>query len=342
MMATATTPTDREIVVTREFDAPRELVWEAWTNPAHVVRWWGPFGFTTTSHEMDVRVGDIWRLTMHGPDGTDYPNKSRFTVVQRPERIEYEHGGGRKGGPGHSFHVAWMFEARDEKTLVTMRLLFATREERDLVIGSFGAVEGGKQTLARLAEHLAAMAQMPSCTPTKHTSTTPQGHLTMKNSLKLTTPGDREILITRSFDAPRRMVWDAMTRPELLKRWLFLPPGWVMTECHEDVRVGGTYRWAWNGPDGKQVMSMHGTYREVMPHERIVRTETFDMGCQPQMGEQLATMRLSEDGPSRTTVTISVIYPSKTARDGAAASGMEQGMAAGYDKMETLLAQSAC
>ncbi len=170
----------------------------------------------------------------------------------------------------------------------------------------------------------------------------------MANSgkLKITTSGDREIVITRSFDAPRHLVWDAMTKPELIRRWLFLPPGWEMTECTEDLRVGGSFRWSWNGPDGQQAMAMHGVYREVVPPAsgggggRLVRSETFDMGCPAQAGEQVGTMVFTErDG--RTTVTITVVYPSKEARDGALASGMEHGMAAGYDKLEALLKSQA-
>ena len=86
----------------------------------------------------------------------------------------------------------------------------------------------------------------------------------MRNALKVTTPTDREIVITREFDAPRELVWDAMSRPELLRRWLLGPPGWEMTVCEEDARVGGTFRWAWSGPDGA-AMAMHGVYREVVP-----------------------------------------------------------------------------
>ena len=158
--------------------------------------------------------------------------------------------------------------------------------------------------------------------------------------LKVTPVGDREIVITRGLDAPRRLVWEALTRPELIRRWLFLPPGWSMTACEEDVRVGGSFRWAWAGPDGKTAMTMRGVYREVVPPERIVRTESFDMGCPNQAGEQVATMVLTERA-EKTTVTITVLFTSKEARDGLLASGMEQGMAAGYDQMEKLLAATA-
>jgi uncharacterized protein YndB with AHSA1/START domain len=158
----------------------------------------------------------------------------------------------------------------------------------------------------------------------------------MRNALKLTTPTDREIVITREFNAPRELVWDTMSKPELLRRWVLGPPGWEMTVCEEDARVGGTFRWAWSGPGGA-LMSMHGVYREVSPPVRSVRTEVFDMGCVPGGGEQLATLILAELG-ERTRLTITLLYESKEARDGAAASGMEQGMAAGYERLDEILA----
>jgi uncharacterized protein YndB with AHSA1/START domain len=155
-------------------------------------------------------------------------------------------------------------------------------------------------------------------------------------TLSVTTPGDREIVIMRVFDAPRAQVWQAMTRPELLRRWLFGPPGWTMTVCEEDLRPGGTFRWAWRGPNGEE-MAMHGVYREVAAPDRIVRTETFDFGCPTQAGEQVCTLVLTEkDG--ETTLKLTVLYPSREARDGAVASGMEKGMAAGYDRLDEMLA----
>src|SRR5713101_8242613 len=148
---------DREIVITRVFNAPRELVFEAMANPKQVVQWWGPRGFTTTIHEMDVRPGGVWRHTMHGPDGTDYPNKSVFIEIVKPERIVYSHGGGKKGDPGARFHATWTFEAQGGKTKLTLRMVFPSAEARDQVVKQYNAIEGGNQTLARLAEHLAKM-----------------------------------------------------------------------------------------------------------------------------------------------------------------------------------------
>jgi len=147
---------DREIIISRDFDAPRELVWEAWINPEHVAQWWGPRGFSTTIEVMDVRPGGIWKHVMHGPDGADYPNLSTFTEVVKPERIVYQHGGSRKGDPGVQFESTWTFEALDSgKTRLTIHMVFPTAEARDRVVREFGAIEGGKQTLARLAEFLA-------------------------------------------------------------------------------------------------------------------------------------------------------------------------------------------
>jgi uncharacterized protein YndB with AHSA1/START domain len=158
----------------------------------------------------------------------------------------------------------------------------------------------------------------------------------MKDTLKVTTSGDREIVVTRDFDAPRELVWEAMSRPELLRRWLLGPPGWEMTACEDDQRVGGSFRWEWSGPDGA-VLTMTGVYREVVPPERCVRTEAFESVSMPPMGEQLATLVLAERA-GKTSLTLTVLYPSKEARDGALAHGMDRGLAAGYDRLDEVLA----
>jgi uncharacterized protein YndB with AHSA1/START domain len=146
---------DREIVITRVFDAPRELLWNAWTDPKQVVRWWGPRGFTTTIHEMDVRPGGRWVQTMHGPDGTDYPGESVFLEVVEPERIVYTILGGKKDEPAHQFEATWTFEAQGDKTKLSLRMFFPSLEAREDVVRKYGAIEGGNQTLDRLGEHLA-------------------------------------------------------------------------------------------------------------------------------------------------------------------------------------------
>jgi uncharacterized protein YndB with AHSA1/START domain len=152
---------DREIFIAREFNAPRELVWEAMTNPKHVVNWWGPRGFTTTIEEMNFRVGGVWQHVMRGSDGVNYPNKSVFKEIVKPERIVYSHGGKRENGPGVSFVSTWSFEKlAADKTRVAIRMVFPSAAERDFVVKEFGAIEGGQQTLEQLGEYLPKMGEI--------------------------------------------------------------------------------------------------------------------------------------------------------------------------------------
>ena len=155
--AKSTSDPAREILVMREFDAPRELVFDAWTKPEHVAQWWGPTGFTTTIERMDVRPGGVWKHVMHGPDGVDYPNKSVFEEVVRPERLVYSHGGVKPGDAEVRFRVTVTFEDVGGKTRLTMRSVFPSAEERDRVVRDYGALEGAQQTLSRLAQYLPTM-----------------------------------------------------------------------------------------------------------------------------------------------------------------------------------------
>ena len=147
-----------EIVVSRVLSAPRARVWQAMTDPQHVVKWWGPRGFSTTIKRMDFRVGGVWEHIMRGPDGANYPNKSVFKEIVPQERIVYSHGGGREDGPGVSFTATWTFESvGPDQTRLTVRHVFPSAEMRDRIVREFGAIEGAKQTMARLAEHLPTM-----------------------------------------------------------------------------------------------------------------------------------------------------------------------------------------
>jgi uncharacterized protein YndB with AHSA1/START domain len=146
---------DREIVLSRVFDAPRALVYRAFTDPAQVGQWWGPYGCTTTIHEMDVRPGGVWRFVMHAPNGVDYVNVSRFHEVVEPERLVYTHASGDPNDPG--FEVTVTFEEEGNRTRLTLRQLHATPESREYVIREYNAVELGNQTLNRLAEYLGSL-----------------------------------------------------------------------------------------------------------------------------------------------------------------------------------------
>lgn len=155
----------------------------------------------------------------------------------------------------------------------------------------------------------------------------------MKNTgtLKVTTPSDREIVLTRTFDAPRELVWDAFSKPELLKRW-FGPRDWSLVVCEVDLKVGGGFRFVMRRTDGTE-MGMRGVYRELVPPERSIHIESFD----DYPGESQVTSVLVEQG-GKTTLTASVLYASKEVRDIVIQSGMEHGAAESYDKLAELLA----
>lgn len=147
---------DRELVLSRLFDAPRELVWKAWTEPDRIGQWWGPIGFTTTTRQLDLRPGGSWRFVMHGPDGTDYLNKVVYHEVTPPSRLVYEHTG-EEGEPVR-FTVTVTIEREAGRTRLTMRMLFPTADELRRVNEKYGAIEGAHQMIGRLAEYLAGLA----------------------------------------------------------------------------------------------------------------------------------------------------------------------------------------
>lgn len=149
----------RAIVTTRVFDAPRELVWSAWTDPNHLAQWWGPNGFTTTTSAYDLRPGGTWRFVMHGPDGRDYQNLVTFDEIVKPERLVYRHGDDVEPV---QFHTTVTFEDLGGKTRLTLRAQFPTADARDRVVREFGAAEGAVQTIERLADYLATSLAQPT------------------------------------------------------------------------------------------------------------------------------------------------------------------------------------
>jgi uncharacterized protein YndB with AHSA1/START domain len=233
---------DREIVLTRVFDATRELVWRAWTDPQHIVKWWGPNGFTDTIERMDVRPGGVWKHVMHGPDGTDYANDSRYLKVVKPERLVYSLAGGKKDAPATSAEVTVTFEEQGSKTKLTLRMLFPSAEACDTVVKTYGAIEGGNQTLARLAEFLPQLSQL---------------------------------VLTRVFDAPRDLVWKAWTDSKHLAQW-WGPRGYSNPLCEVDVRAGGAMRIDMRAPDGT-VYPIRGEFKEVIAPERLVFLERVEL-----------------------------------------------------------------
>ena len=139
---------NRELVISRVFNAPKELVWKVWTEPEHIRQWWGPNGFTNTIFQMDVKPGGVWDLIMHGPDGTDYKNKSVYKEVVKYEKLVYDH----VSGPKFQFTVT--FNEQGKKTLISIQMLFETAEMRDQTVKTFKADEGLRQNMEKLEVYL--------------------------------------------------------------------------------------------------------------------------------------------------------------------------------------------
>jgi uncharacterized protein YndB with AHSA1/START domain len=156
--------------------------------------------------------------------------------------------------------------------------------------------------------------------------------------LQISTPTDTTIVLLRTFHAPRRLVWEAFTDPARMRRWMLPPPGWTLTVCECDVRVGGALRLAWKSEDADPVMTLDGVFTEAVPHERMVHTETMQLGSGETIGSLLETHEFAEKG-GITLMRITQAYDSKDARDGAIASGMDQGMEAGYAQLDAMFAQ---
>jgi uncharacterized protein YndB with AHSA1/START domain len=165
------------------------------------------------------------------------------------------------------------------------------------------------------------------------TATTVTTTATNTGRLRVTTPSDYEIAVTRVFEAPRSTVFKAMTTPEILKRWFYGPEGWSLAVCEMDLQPGGAYRWVWHGPDGS-IMGVGGIFQEVTPPERTAQTEAFDQPWYPS-GE-LATLALAEDA-GKTTLTLTVRYESREARNAVLKTPMKRGVAMNYDRLADLL-----
>lgn len=177
-----------ELTISRLYDAPRELVWDAWTDPEQVAKWWGPRGFTLTTHSKDLRVGGMWHYTMHGPDGTDYPNKTIYHEVVTHSRLVYDHGGYDDRPP--LFRVTVTFTDLKGKTKMDMTMAFPSPEAA-IEASKFIKLAGGHSTWDRLAEYLGKEQD-----------------------------GKNIFVINRSFAAPISAVFDMWAQPESLSQWL--------------------------------------------------------------------------------------------------------------------------
>lgn len=231
----------REIVISRVVGAPREAVFDAFTAADRIGAWWGPRGFSTTTTEMDVRPGGRWRFTMHGGDGTDYPNLIVYSEVTRPTRLAYLHSD--DSPDGRAFEAAIDFEDAADGTRVTLRTRFATPEERDATI-AFGAVEGGQQTLERLEAYVLLR---PNAGGTFQTA--------------------------RVFAHPVETVYAAWTECEHLRRW-WGPPGFEVRVCNLDLQPGGTWHYCLRSANGEEMWG-RWTYRDVVRQQRLTVISCF-------------------------------------------------------------------
>jgi uncharacterized protein YndB with AHSA1/START domain len=299
---------------------PRELLWEAMTDPAQVVKWWGPHGFTTTIETMDVRPGGAWNHVMRGPDGTDYPNRCVFREVVRPERIVFSNGGGRKGGHDVQFVATWTFDALAAAvTRVTIRMVFPTAAERDRVAKEYGAVEGARQTLERMAGHLLNRGSEPG-----------------------------EFVIERVVDAPRGTVFKAWTEAERLARW-FGPKGCTITQAKMELSPGGACRFCMRMPDGRDIWG-RWVFREIVAPARIVFVSSFSdekggLARHPAIAhwplEILTTITFEEQGAkTRITVRWAPHMPTAAEREafGNGRDMMRMGWTGTFEQLEAYLA----
>jgi uncharacterized protein YndB with AHSA1/START domain len=304
--------TDRELSTTRIFDAPREIVFRAISDPSQLVLWWGPKGFTNTFSEFDFREGGHWNFVMHGPDGKDYKNHHTFAEIVEPERVVFQH----LSSPRFRLTVS-LDEAGAGKTRVTWQQLFETAEECARI--KVYAVDGNEQNLDRLGAHLGSLSVTP-------------------------------FIISRTFDAPREAIWKAWTERASLMEW-FGPKGFKIPAAKLDFRPGGSFHYCMEAPNGHEMWGKF-SYREIVPLQRIVLVNSFsdeDGGItrHPMSAtwplEMLSSFTLSEDN-GRTIATVRWVPINATEEErktfDAAHEGMKQGWTGTFDQLAAYLAKA--
>lgn len=302
-----------EICITRVYDAPVKMVWDAWTDPKKVAKWWGPRGFTLTTHSKDLRPGGHWAYTMHGPDGKNYENKTIYHEVEPYARLVYDHGGNDDRPP--LFRVTATFAEKDGKTTLEMRMAFESAPVAE-EMNKFIKQVGGNSTWDRLAEYLAS---------------------------------DEPFVINRSFSASIETLFEVWTNPKLFSQWL-PPTGFTQEILSGEIKVGSTvfYKMT-NGSN----MTMYGkiSYLEIKRPNRLVYTQIFtdDKGnlsrhpfapTWPAM--MLTTVTFAEEGENETRVTVNwTVHGEATALEREtfqkAKSGMAQGWGGSFDKLDAYL-----
>jgi len=308
-----------EIRLIRTYDAPVKTVWDAWNDPAQAAHWWGPRGFTITTHSKDFRVGGHWSYTMHGPDGTDWPNNTKYLEIEPLKKMVYDHGGNEDRPP--LFRVTVLFTEINGKTKMDMTMALATPEAAENT-RKFIKKAGGDSTWDRLAEYLA------------------------KESV-----GKEEFVINRSFKAPLATMFEMWTNPTHFKQWL-APTGFTMEFIRSDIKPGGSTFYYMSGPNNSKMYG-RASYLEIQKPDRLVYTQQFTDENEkvsrhpiaPTWPEtMLTTVKLTEEGPDETRVTVTWEPHGNATREEIetfikARTGMTQGWTGSFDKLEDYLAK---
>lgn len=260
---------DRQLILTRLLNAPVELVWEVWTTPDHIKHWWGPNGFSNTISSMHLEPGGEWNLTMHGPDGTDYKNKSLFKEIIKHKKIVYEHISGPR------FLATIEFEKKGEKTFLTWHMLFESREEFIRTVKTFKADEGLKQNVSKLETYLQ------------------KGY-----------PTD-ELTLTRTINAPRELVFKAWTDVQMLAKW-WGPGGFTNPICEWEAKPNGKIFIEMKASNGK-IFPMDGEVHEIIAPEKIVFTSAALDENNERLFEVMNTVTLKEEnGKTRLNIHLKI------------------------------------
>ena len=306
-----------EIRLVRTYDAPLQAVWDAWTDPNQAAHWWGPRGFTLTTHSKDLKPGGSWVYTMHGPDGVDYPNKAQYLEVEKHSKLVYDHGA-NDDRPA-LFRVTVFFSHSKGKTQIDMTMSLATAEAADQTRKLIKKA-GGESTWDRLAEYLE-----------KESS------------------GVEKFVINRAFDAPLELMFQMWTDPTHFSQWL-PPVGFRMEFIRADIRTGGSSFFCMMGKDGTK-MYARAEYVSIQKPNRIVYKQQFcDANERPARHPMaptwpetmLTTVELVEEEPGRTRVTVTWVPHGTVTREEMETfvkgrAGMTQGWTGSFDKLEERL-----
>jgi uncharacterized protein YndB with AHSA1/START domain len=315
----ATVISGSEFTMERIFHAPRELLFEAWSDPNHLVHWWSPKPWEVTVCKVDFRPGGLWVYGMKGPDGSESWGRAIYREIVKPERIVFvdsfadDQGNPLSGMPEMVITVD--FIDLGDQSKIKFNCAFANEADLQKTVG-FGMVEGLNQCFAQLDEYLAT-----------------KGTQKAETKINLTLPSDREIRMSRIFDAPRDLVFKALTDPNLLAQW-WGPNNTTTIIDTLEFRVGGAWRFVQRDPTGEE-NAFRGEFREIVPPERVV--QTFEWEGLP--GHILVETMTLEDLDGKTRITTTSLFDSKEDRDGMLSSGMEVGANESWDRLAKLLAE---